>query len=43
MIYLLHGEDSFLIEQFVKKLKKDFGDIHKTIKNVKIEESNTQH
>ena len=43
MIYLLHGEDSFLIEQFVKKLKKDFGDIQPGINYVQIDESNVQN
>ena len=43
MIYLLHGEDSFLIEQFVKKLKKEFGEIQAGINYVQIDESNVQN
>ena len=43
MIYLLHGEDSFLIEQFVKKLKKEFGEIQTGINYVQIDESNVQN
>lgn len=38
MIYLLYGKDSFLKEQFLKKLKKQFGECEKGINYIVIDE-----
>ena len=41
-IYLLYGEESFLLEQQLKKMKKNFGDIIKGINYIAIDENNIQ-
>jgi DNA polymerase-3 subunit delta len=41
-IYLLYGEESFLIEQQIKKIKKLFGETIKGINYIAIDESNIQ-
>lgn len=40
MIYLLVGEDNFLKDQFVKKYKKNFGELQSGINYIKITEDN---
>ena len=39
-IYLLYGEEQFLLEQFIKKIKKIFGECTKGINYIQIDESN---
>ena len=39
MIYLLYGKDSFLKEQFLKKIKKQFGECEKGINYIVIDEN----
>lgn len=41
-IYLLYGEDTFLLEQQLNKIKKIFGDIVKGINCILIDENNIQ-
>lgn len=41
-IYLLYGEEKYLIENSVKKIKKIFGDVVKGINYILIDETNTQ-
>lgn len=43
MIYLLFGEDNFLKEQFLKKIKKNFGDMEQGINYIQIDEENVQN
>lgn len=43
MTYLLFGEDTFLLEQFVKKIKKAFGEIQQGINYIQIDESNVNN
>lgn len=43
MVYLLYGEDSFLINNYLKKLKKDFGEIQNGINYIQIDENTTQN
>ena len=40
MIYLLFGEDEFLLNEYVKKIKKTFGELQLGINYVQINESN---
>lgn len=40
MIYLLTGEDNFLKDQFIKKYKKNFGELQAGINYIKITEDN---
>ena len=41
-IYLLYGEETFLLEQQLKKIKKNFGDLIKGINYIAIDENNIQ-
>lgn len=41
-IYLLYGEDIFLLEQQLKKIKKNFGELIKGINYILIDENNVQ-
>ena len=41
-IYLLYGEDTFLLEQQLHKIKKNFGEIVKGINYISIDENNIQ-
>lgn len=43
MIYLLYGKDNFLKEQFLKKLKKQFGECEKGINYILIGESSIEN
>ncbi len=43
MTYLLYGEDTFLLEQYVKKLKKAFGELQQGINFIQIDESNVSN
>ena len=43
MIYLLYGKDSFLKEQFLKKIKKSFGTIENGINYISIDENNVDN
>ena len=39
-LYLLYGEEQFLLEQVIKKIKKLFGETVKGINYIQIDESN---
>ena len=41
-IYLLYGEETFLLEQQLKKIKKNFGELIKGINYITIDENNVQ-
>lgn len=41
-IYLLYGEETFLLEQQLKKIKKNFGEVVKGINYIVIDENNIQ-
>jgi len=41
-IYLLYGEETFLLEQQLKKIKKNFGELVKGINYIVIDENNVQ-
>ena len=41
-IYLLYGEETFLLEQQLKKIKKNFGELIKGINYIAIDENNIQ-
>ena len=41
-IYLLYGEETFLLEQQLNKIKKNFGEIVKGINYISIDENNIQ-
>ena len=41
-IYLLYGEETFLLEQQLKKIKKNFGEVVKGINYISIDENNIQ-
>ena len=41
-IYLLYGEETFLLEQQLKKIKKNFGELIKGINYIVIDENNVQ-
>ena len=41
-IYLLYGEDTFLLEQQLHKIKNNFGYIVKGINYISIDENNIQ-
>ena len=41
-IYLLYGEETFLLEQQLKKIKKNFGELVKGINYIAIDENNVQ-
>lgn len=43
MVYLLYGEDNYLKTQYLKKLKKSFGDIELGINYIQIDENNVQN
>ena len=43
MVYLLYGEDSFLVNNYLKKLKKDFGEIQNGINYIQIDENDVQN
>ena len=43
MIYLLYGKDSFLKEQYLKKLKKQFGECEKGINYIIIDEKTIEN
>ena len=43
MIFLLYGEDSFLIEQYVKKQKKAFGELENGINFIQIDENSIEN
>lgn len=43
MTYLLYGEDTFLIEQFVKKIKKSFGELQNGINFIQVDEKNVNN
>ena len=40
MIYLLFGEDEYLLNEYLKKIKKKFGEIQLGINYVQIDENN---
>ena len=42
MIYLLYGEDDYLKNQFLKKIKRNFGEVELGINYIQINESNVQ-
>jgi len=37
MLYLLYGEETYLLENYVKKIKKDFGELKEGINYIKID------
>jgi len=41
-IYLLYGEETYLLEQQLKKIKKNFGELIKGINYIAIDENNIQ-
>ena len=41
-IYLLYGEETFLLEQQLNKIKKKFGETIKVINYINIDENNVQ-
>ena len=41
-IYLLYGEETFLLEQQLKKIKKNFGELVKGINYINLDENNIQ-
>ena len=41
-IYLFFGEEQYLIETKVKKIKKDFGDLIQGINYIQIDETNVE-
>ena len=41
-IYLLYGEEEYLIEQAVKKIKKEFGELIEGINYIRIDETNLE-
>ena len=41
-IYLLYGEETYLLEQLLKKIKKNFGELVKGINYIVIDENNVQ-
>ena len=43
MIYILYGEDNFLKEEAVKKIKKSFGELKAGINYIQIDESNVSN
>lgn len=40
MVYLLYGEETYLLENYVKKIKKDFGILQSGINYIKIDNNN---
>lgn len=40
MVYLLYGEETYLLENYVKKIKKDFGTLQAGINYIKIDNNN---
>lgn len=40
MIYLLYGEETYLLDNYVKKIKKDFGNLQAGINYIKIDSNN---
>ncbi len=42
MIYLLHGEDNYIKNEFLKKIKKNFGELNLGINYIQIDENNVQ-
>lgn len=43
MVYLLYGEDNYLKNEFVKKAKKNFGELQLGINYIQIDESNVNN
>ena len=43
MIYILYGEDEFLLNEYVKKIKKSFGSIQLGVNYIQIDESNVSN
>lgn len=43
MVYLLYGEDNYLKNEFVKKVKKSFGELQLGINYIQIDESNVNN
>ena len=43
MIYILYGEDEFLLNEYVKKIKKEFGSIQLGVNYIQIDESNVSN
>ena len=43
MIYILYGEDEFLLNEYVKKVKKAFGSIQLGVNYIQIDESNVSN
>ena len=43
MVYLLYGEDTFLINSYIKKLKREFGEIQNGINYIQMDESSIQN
>lgn len=43
MIYILYGEDEFLLNEYVKKIKKAFGDLQLGVNYIQIDESNVSN
>ena len=41
-IYLLYGEETYLLEQQLKKIKKNFGELIKGINYIAIDENNIE-
>lgn len=40
MVYLLYGEETYLLENYIKKIKKDFGTLQSGINYIKIDNNN---
>ena len=43
MIYLLYGEDEYLRNEYLKKVKKEFGEIQLGINYVQVDENNVSN
>ena len=43
MIYLLYGEDEYLRNEYLKKIKKEFGELQLGINYVQIDENNVNN
>lgn len=43
MIYILYGEDEFLLNEYIKKIKKAFGSIQLGVNYIQIDESNVSN
>lgn len=43
MIYLLYGEDNYIKNEYLKKVKKNFGELNLGINYIQIDENNVQN